>query len=432
MGWKEYLEDYEAREMAEYETFKRKISNGTFTSKDIYPQAIRFPEIKRPISRTFSIQDISQDDNIWAIIPLGGSTIQGLPPFPEHMLKSSLGFSISEIPEVISFVKETGKLQFTLRDYPTKYLECPFLEPIFRELNPPVGVNLPPTAFIEEKDFRRYMAEFNKFCESKVFPHILKWSREETGATTNGEILIGQYRHTYTFLRALGYDSIVNQIETYSLSGQVNELAAIMMVSGTLIIQPAFEPIARSFSYDTALYQSAVGFANMHKLEMPKPTFPVEIGEYIIKKLVHCAPSLDACKQLVFNYQDQDLYKLHEALAEGIVANNPDVISKASKDFSLVMDEIWNDKSLLYKVNGLKVGVPVLFGVVGGLAAGLSGGIGGVLAGLGISATDKFIGGINEGVAEKIAKIKSSNWEVVVYDFKNKYKLHSMDKKIGK
>ena len=50
---------------------------------------------------------------------------------------------------------------------------------------------------------------------------------------------------------------------------------------------------------------------------------------------------------------------------------------------------------------------------------------------MGISATDKFIGGIKEGVAEKIAKIKSPNWEVIVYDFKNKYKLHGLDKKVG-
>jgi hypothetical protein len=80
----------------------------------------------------------------------------------------------------------------------------------------------------------------------------------------------------------------------------------------------------------------------------------------------------------------------------------------------------------------LKVGVPILFGVVGGLACGIPGGIGGILAGLGFSVTDKLLGGTAEGIADKIAKLRSPNWEVVVYDFKKKYSLNTSNKRLGK
>jgi hypothetical protein len=305
------------------------------------------------------------------------------------------------------------------------------LEPIFSELKPPLGVNFPPDVFFEKRELQRYAVEFDTLAELKVYPHVMNWSLEATGSTETAEILIGQYRHTYMCLKALGYRQIIEELEN-SLVTDVSEVAKMMLIGGFLITQPFFDPLAHSFAFDTSLYDYAVGFSKLHLLDVPKPTFPVEIGEFIIRKLVHCAPSLDACKQLIFKYEDQDLYKLHNALAEGIVENEPDVVSESGKELSMVLDRIWKDESLPNRVKELKVGVPVLFGVVGGLACGLPGGIGGILAGLGFSIGDKLIGGMAEGVAEKIAKLRSPNWELVVYDFKKKYHLDKSRKMLGK
>lgn len=118
------------------------------------------------------------------------------------------------------------------------------------------------------------------------------------------------------------------------------------------------------------LYDHVVEFAKAHLLDIPKPSFPGEVGEFLIRKLVHCAPSLDACKHLIFKYEDEDVYKLAQALNEGIVENKPDVISQSSKDLSMVLDDVWKDKRLANRVKELKIGVPVLFGVIGALACG--------------------------------------------------------------
>lgn len=54
-----------------------------------------------------------------------------------------------------------------------------------------------------------------------------------------------------------------------------------------------------------------------------------------------------------------------------------------------------------------------------------------MLTGLGFSVGDKFIGGMSKGIAEKIAKLGSPNWELILYDFKKKYGLNTSPKKLG-
>lgn len=431
MGWKEFLEDYEAKELEDYERFKKKFIDDNFGPEDTFPSVDRFPELRKPISRLFHLGKYSAKNRIWSRIPLSGSTICGLAPFPETLFEETTGFSVKQIPEVINFVKDTGKLQFVLRHYPTAFLDTQFLEPILTEIRPPVGVNFPPDALFGKQQLQKYMIEFDTLAESKVIPSIVSWSIETTGSTKNAEVLIGQYRHTYACLKGLGYQDIVDELE-YALLTDVGMTLMIIVMGGLLITQPFSDPLTRSFTIDADLYDHAVEYAKTHLLDIPKPSFPGEIGEFLIRKLVHCAPSLDACKHLIFKYEDGDVYKLAQALNQGIVKNKPDAVSQSSKDLSMVLDDIWKDKRLTNRVKELRIGVPVLFGVIGTLACGLSGGIGGLLTGLGFSVVDKFIGGMSEGMAKKISKFTSPNWELVIYDFKKKYGLNTSPKKLGK
>lgn len=431
MGWKEFLEDYEAQELKDYERFKKKFMEDKFGSEDTFPSTDRFHELRKPISRLFHLGKFSAKDKIWSRIPLSGSTICGLPSFPESLFEEMMGFSVKQIPEIIDFVKDTGKLQFVLRHYPTAFQHAHFLEPILTELRPPLGVNFPPDAFFGKQQFQRHMVEFDTLAEFKVKPSILKWSIETTGSPRNSEVLLGGYRHTYACLKGLDYRDIVDELED-SLLRDAGEAAMIILMGGILITQPLFDPLARSFIVDGNLYDYAVEFAKAHLLDIPKPNFPGEIGEFLIRKLVHCAPSLDTCKQLIFKYEDQDVYKVALALNQGVIENRPDVVSQSSKDLSLVLDHIWKDKRFANRVKGLKIGVPVLFGVIGTLAGGFLGGIGGLLTGLGFSVGDKFIGAMSEGPAEKIAKFRSPSWELILYDFKKKYGLNTSLKELGK
>ena len=423
MSWKEFLEDYEAKELEDYESFKKKFIEDKLDPEETFPSTDRFPELRKPICRLFRLECYSAKDNIWSRIPLSGSTVCGLPSFPESIFEKNVGFSVKQIPRVIDFVKDTGKLQFVLRHYPTAYLDAQFLEPILTELRPPLGVNFPPDAFFGKQQLHKYMVEFDTLAESKVTPSIIRWSIETTGSKRNAEVLLGDYRHTYACLKGLGYQDIVDELE-FALVTDVGKAAILTIIGGVLITQPLFDPLARSFIIDANLYEYAVEFAKAHLLDIPEPSFPGEIGEFLIRKLVHCAPSLDACKQLIFKYEDEDVYKLAQALNQGIFENEPDVVSQSGKDLSMVLDHIWKDKKLPNRIKELKIGVPVLFGVIGALACGIPGGIGGLLTGLGFSVGDKFVGGMSEAIAEKIAKIGSPNWELIVYDFKKKYGLN--------
>lgn len=423
LGWKDFLEDYEAKEMENYRRFKKKIIDGKFGSEDTFPPTDRFPELRKPFSRLYHMGKFSAKNNIWAIIPLSGSTLHGLTPLPEAMFEETTGFPVKKIPEVVDFVKDTGKLQFVIRGYPTAFLDTQFLEPIFTELRPPLGVTFPLDILLGKRQLQRYMVEFDTLAKSKVAPSILGWSIETTGSTRNAELLLSNYRRVYACLKGLGYQRIVDELE-YALVTHEGMAAMMMIVLGPLITEPFLDPLTCPSTLNADMYGFVVEFAKAHLLDVPEPSFPSEVGEFLLRKLVHCAPSLDACKQLTFEYEDMDVYKVAQALNQSIAENKPDAVRQGSEELSTVLENVWMDKRLANRIKEIKIGMPVLFGVVGALACGLTGGIGGLLAGLGFSVGDKLIGTMSGGIADKIAKLGAPNREVVVYDFKKKYNLN--------
>jgi len=112
---REYLKDYEQKEKAEFERLvKKKIKNDTFSfEKDKYPPDERFVNLQDPVA--VASLEAAHIGNLWAQIPLCGSLVVFLPAFPQSLFEESL-FKVSEIPKIIDFVKETGRLQVALRD----------------------------------------------------------------------------------------------------------------------------------------------------------------------------------------------------------------------------------------------------------------------------------------------------------------------------
>ena len=111
---------------------------------------------------------------------------------------------------------------------------------------------------------------------------------------------------------------------------------------------------------------------------------------------------------------------------EAIVANNPDIVNKSAEELSEILDNVWNDKTIPRRIEGLKVGVPVSMAAIGGIVAGLPGAAGsGFLADLGIKVAEKtvekFFGVKGEGLSERISKLRTKSYQANVYDFKKKY-----------
>jgi len=130
-----YLEDYAQREWSEFERLEKRILEGNFSfEKDRYPPDKSFINLQKPVA--LASLETAKVSNIWAQIPFCGSLIILLPPFPQSVFEESIS-KISEIPKIIDFIKDTGRLQVAITEDPRDYEGLNYLDPFFKELNPP-------------------------------------------------------------------------------------------------------------------------------------------------------------------------------------------------------------------------------------------------------------------------------------------------------
>ena len=123
-SFKEFLEDYEAREKEEGEKFDKRLDEGKLSEEDSFPPPERFIKSKHPFAlyssnigsfrhRVGSCSPI--EGSVWGVIPFYGSTVVKLVAtkdkrtFDEEY-KAHIGFTSTQIEEIISFIKETGIL----------------------------------------------------------------------------------------------------------------------------------------------------------------------------------------------------------------------------------------------------------------------------------------------------------------------------------
>jgi hypothetical protein len=153
-----------------------------------------------------------------------------------------------------------------------------------------------------------------------------------------------------------------------------------------------------------------------------KPEFPIEIGRFLFTKLTYAPSGLRACNILIDLYDEYDLRKITRTLNEAITTNNTDIINKSAEDFSTILDNIWQDKTLPRRIKGLQIGIPLSMVVLGNITAGPIGVMGGFLAGLGYNIADKLVDLGTESISEKLAKLRTKNYQTNIYDFKRKNK----------
>jgi hypothetical protein len=116
------------------------------------------------------------------------------------------------------------------------------------------------------------------------------------------------------------------------------------------------------------------------------------------------------------HYDDKELYKVLNALNEGVKERKIDLIEDKRDNITEILDNVWKETDKIkYKADIARLGV----GLVGGLSASFSGI--GILAGLGFSTIDKIVALKLDSMGEKLAKFFSPNYLVTIYDFKKKH-----------
>jgi hypothetical protein len=414
---RENLEDYDAKEVSEYQLFKKKIQKGQFDfEKDGYPPNNRFRNIQNPVAHAATIETC-RGANIWAQVPFCGSLLVDIVPLPKHIFEEYY-FKVSEIPKIVDFVKETGRLQITLSSYPLAYQGLDYLDPIFEELNPPYFGGIPNLVFGDAKDIKAATDSFIDLAQVR-FLNFIK-----------------QLSHTYgsQFLFSLLNKSINGYVRLklcYSLKPIVDEIenliiddpkgAFLLLHFCRLLITDPIDDL-RSNIKNSALSDLKIAQALPLVYRKEDIRFPCEIGKFLLDHLTNAPEGIRACNQLIDHYSRYDLQKVQESLNKAIVTNNPDIVNKNTEELSEILDNIWSDPTIPKRVKNLRRGVPMSIAAIGSAVSAFTGGSEGFLAGLGFSVGAKFLDTEIEGLSERLVKFFARSYQANVYDFKKKYK----------
>jgi hypothetical protein len=427
---REYLEDYEQREKAEYERLLRRIQDGRFDfEKDRFPSDERFIKLQKPIA--FAEFEAANIENLWAQVPFCGSLVVCLVAAPQLSFEK-IYFKKTEIDKIVDFAKETGKLQFVLSQFPTEYQDLDYLEPFFLELQPPVFQSLPYFVFGTKKDVEKTVETFSTLAKIRFEDYLIKSvsvaKSVDPGFRLSAQAFLNRFLSIYCVLKLCGYQ-LAEEIENLLVDDPA-KADHLLTVCRRFIYQPLNDMRCDITNFTSDVLYEARKLPLAYQPAQVR--FPCEIGKFLMKdKLTYAPYGLEACKDIMNHYDAYDLQKVQASLNEAIITNGADLVFKSAKELSEILDNVWNDKAISHRIKNIEIGVPVSIAAVGGIVAGLPGLLaGGFLSELGFKvvekATEKYAEKLfsvkGEGLTERLAKLRTKSYQANVYDFKKKYK----------
>ncbi len=412
---REYLEDYEQKERSEVEKLEMRIREGKFDfEKDRFPTDDRFVKLQKPVA--VASRDSTKWERIWAQVPFCGSLILSLPPISYSEFEAWF-FKKSEIPSVIDFIKDTGRLQVVLGATALQYEGLDYLDPFFEELKPPVHHTIPHTIFFNEKEIEEAKATFFTLGSLGFFDSLKETVSRQFGS--------GLFRYYLSFCLSayvtlkLRHYTIVEEVEALMVD-DFHEAVRVLSVCNDFIVGPLRDQRSKLVNFTFAETKSASVLPAFYRPEEVR--FPYEIGKFLLKKLTYAPLGMRACYDVIDHYDDYDLQKIQESMNDAIVTNHPDIVKKNAEDLSGILDNVWNDKTIPKQIKDIRTGVPISIAAIGSAASAFTGGLEGFLAGLGFSVGAKFLDVEIEGLAETVVKFFARSYQANVYDFKKKYK----------
>lgn len=417
---KEFLMDYEAKEKEEIEKFTKKFREGKIGTEDVYPQKFRL-KLNKPYTTSIA------GELIWTQIPLYGTTIIPLQPTRKEIFKKIHGFDTEDIDQLIDFVKESGRIQFALDDYPTQYIKMDFLEPLFSELKPPKLTHLTLDCIITDEEIEDYSSEIRDLLENpQSLNFIKKYIEKKYPESTISQDEVKQgILDDLIRLKVLGHEDLVEDFIGWLATVDAVEYISLLQAIHDIFLSP-YDPLKgiQSFKRQEVhrLHRqfSSFDFTTNKEIELP-----YEVGIFLNDKLdLIRLQNLKGSIELSDTYDLYDLRKVMNALNKAVEEEKIDKITEKSKEISLIFENVWDDTTKLRKrINTNTSKISLGFGFMGALAGFLTAGpIGGLFTGLGFAVADKYWDiKTYPALSEKIAKLRAQNQIIHVYDFRKKY-----------
>lgn len=413
---KEYLEEYEQKEKAEFDRFLEKVHEGTFSlENNKYPPDERFVKLQKPVAVALSMTE----ENFWVQVPFSGSLILLLEALPKSEFEEAY-FPVSDIPDVIDFIKRTGRLQVGLSVYPHMYANLDYLDPFFTQLNPPCLYALPDEFYANEREIRHAEETFKALADVGYSDFL----RRESDMIDSRifEVVYEHNLRTYVALKLRHY-KVIEDIEDSMIDNPFKAFY-LLKASQNFITIPSDDLRFDLRNYSLRAIKEAQILPYVYQPQ--EVEFPHEIGRFLMTKFAYGPLDMRACYDIIDHYNRYDLQKVQKSLNEAIVSNSPNILNTNVQELSEILDNVWNDPTVPRRIKNIRR-VPIAIAALGPAISAFSGGLEGFLAGLGFTVGAKFLDVEIKGLSEKIAKFFSRSYQANIYDFKKKYKGRIVD-----
>ena len=414
---KEYLDDYYKRESEIFDKRMNMLKDGKIKDQRNLISYKRFRSITEPVAYSDGNKDI------YSILPIYGTTILQIYPITKFHFKDFYGFDVNEFEELVSFSKNTGKIQFILGFDPRTFEGLDHYDIIFNELNPPVHFKIPASYFISQETFQEYSTEFEILFELLDAKFLDKLSAITTNYFSIETLfhLITNLKINYSLLKHFKYNEIYQYINNKFLEGNPKSIFALNLVA-TLLVDNLTSNINAIHNHSIEKITSSIPLEELldtKEISVPDE-LPFEIGRFLIKKLTYLPNSFEACKNIIDYYDQNDVKKVVQDLTIAIKNKKIDILLNNKDELNTILNNIWEEtNSVNDSIKHTKIWVPFTLALIGQCASYLNPQFG-LIASLGLPFMTSILDA-EYNIYEKIGKYGYNNYLVGIFNFKRKY-----------
>jgi hypothetical protein len=414
---REFLYDYEKDEIARQEQHYEKVSEGQVEPTG-YPDNTRFTKTNNPLVLCDTNIYRYYGEKIWSQIPFAGTLVIPLSPSAKSSFLAEHCFDAKDIDRMIDLANETGRVQFVLSSKPTRYEGLDHLQPVFEEMRPPV-VTTPWNLLGSDEDYDRWINEFNQIAVAS-YDGYLENRVEKIGESSQYLKSAKDYQASvYAKINWLKMEDAVEDVKKYIMAAPGYVLSLLDYCG--FLTENIFNPIPLYCNYSLETLKSY----NSNIKAQPGAKFqaPIEIGAYIMNKIIKNPQDYYGCLDVIEQYDQNDLYKILESLDTGVKRRKKEQVLDNTEQLGVLLDNIWKDASNFKQrqtVTSWSVGgASITIGIAGSMFA--EDPIIGLLTSLGLPALEKLSDLIIR--SKKVTKLFNPDYIYNIYDFKEKHNI---------
>ena len=388
---------------------------------------IAFVTIVYSVCSTYRLDN----EKIWSQIPLAGTLLIPLSAYDKDHVLNGCGFDVSDIPNLITLAKETGRVRFGLADLPEYFENLEHFEPIFKELSPPELIYMPDEALsTDPQTIHNFRKEFEDLAKVNYYKSLKRHIENNAFSQNDFLSIIHHRKDTFVYMKILGIEEVDN-ISKLMITEPPH--ADTLLAAYEYLVEPIFDPLKASKNFSLSEIQQYD--LNSLASKMPSSSqqspnvrsFPVEIGRFIMQKITLNPSSYYACIDVIQHYEQNEFYKAFEALDKAIKTKKQDEVPTHISKLNEIMNNVWKGADKVKLVGeGVKDGISVVIGGVGAFASSLIGvepTMEGLLASLGFKAMDRALSRVEMPIGDRLSRLFNNEYLVNIYDFKQRHNL---------